>query len=425
MKINKIRPLLLLLLLFISAISMSCGYKYDVTNEYFKVVSKSVSKNYNPEEDENCPYLKITVVCPFALEAVKAYVKIYNNDNVIYDETLKTEGDFLSNDDIYLTTFIPDDVYSKYDYIEVELKGASKDNSIDKDATCTVTFVNNNGKSNTVKTVKIGECVDSINDPTKENHQFMYWCTDVNLVYKYNFSTPVLGDLVLYAKYSVNYADLTNIITTKIMKSNVTVYAKNIKKVIFELIPVNSQTHTGSGIIFYESSGYYYVLTNNHVTVEHEGFNDVEYTIEDYLGNKYEATEIHMSASYDLAVLKFKKKDNLNVIKLASSNPSLDAEVVSLGQPKGQTNAISYGEITTYVAGPALNNCEDYESKVRFDVIKHNAYMRPGSSGGALLDTELKLIGINYASNSSDDFKYGLSIPIEKINEYLKKYFWK
>lgn len=425
MKTKLLKYLLMIMLLCINILAIGCGYKYDITNEYFRIVSKTITHNYNPEVDENCPQIYIKVTCPFDLVAIKANIKLYDSNEVIYEVTVKKEGDFLGNDIIHLTSFITRELEDKYKKIECEFIGSSKNNSANKDATCTVTFIKNNGDTNVIKNVKIGQTVDEINSPYKEHHNFDYWCTDQSLNYKYDFNTPVLSDIVLYAKYSVDYADLTNLITTKIMKSNVTVYAKNIDTIFWGAITIDDKTFSGSGIIFYEAdNGYYYVLTNNHVTVKRSGWDKVKYTIEDYLGNKYEATAICMSSTYDLAVLRFKKNSTLNVIELGTTNPINGTEVVSLGQPKGQTNAISYGKILRYVTGSKLNNCEDYQSNVRFEVIKHNAYMRSGSSGGALLNTDLKLIGINYALNDSDDFQYGLSIPISKINEYLKEYFW-
>ena len=208
------------------------------------------------------------------------------------------------------------------------------------------------------------------------------------------------------------------------MKCNVTVYAKSYNT--FLGITTSSSTSSGSGIIFYESTNYYYLLTNNHVTVKTSGYDKVSYTVEDYLGNTYTGTLKYQSASYDLAVVYFKKgSTKLNTIELADENSNVGDEIVAIGQPKGQSNSITYGKISRYLDGPKLQ-CDSYESNVTFKVLKHDAEIHGGSSGGALLNIDLKLIGINYAGSydKNGNFIAAYSVPIDKVHEFLNKYIW-
>ena len=56
-------------------------------------------------------------------------------------------------------------------------------------------------------------------------------------------------------------------------------------------------------------------------------------------------------------------------------------------------------------------------------MILHTAPLEHGSSGGALLNYDLELVGVNYAiaNIKETESKYSLAIPIEKVSEFLLK----
>ena len=60
-------------------------------------------------------------------------------------------------------------------------------------------------------------------------------------------------------------------------------------------------------------------------------------------------------------------------------------------------------------------------SNVTFEVVYHNAFINNGSSGGPLLDANLRVVGVNYAGNSSG---IGYAIPAVKVNEFLRNYVY-
>lgn len=68
----------------------------------------------------------------------------------------------------------------------------------------------------------------------------------------------------------------------------------------------------------------------------------------------------------------------------------------------------------------------NYESisNVKFNVYRHSADIKGGSSGGALLNEDLELIGINYAGKcffvilSIDSF----ALPISNVKEFISLY---
>lgn len=181
-------------------------------------------------------------------------------------------------------------------------------------------------------------------------------------------------------------------------------------------------TQTGSGVIFdegkYNNSNdrYYYVITNNHVTSNGSDKNYSERTVKviDYLGNTYTAQKtITSSSAYDLSALYFTKKIDLYVLTRAATNPTIAQDIIAVGQPGGQTNTVTWGKVQYY----GKVTTDDKTSNVQFNVLIHTAPIASGSSGGPLLNTNLRIVAINFAGTTSG---YGAAIPIEKVNEFLR-----
>lgn len=277
-----------------------------------------------------------------------------------------------------------------------------------KIVTHNVRFLYKKGTSLTTATVIDGSDNYIKPDPTYSGYIFDCWCIDKELTTEFDFSTDISEDITLYAKYYIDYAALTNLITIETMKANITVFNTGI-----------SSMSTGSGIIFDEDSSNYYALTNNHVIYSANA--SASYAIEDYLGNRYPATVLAADPAYDLAVVKFRKsRTSLFVLEFENENPEISTQIVALGQPEGQTNAITYGTIEEYSTTALVANVN--ESNVKFETIQHSAYIRSGSSGGALLNTDLKIVGINYAERISNSGAHesSRSIPVLKVLEFLE-----
>ena len=287
----------------------------------------------------------------------------------------------------------------------------------------TVTFVKNNGtKDIQVEVLEGKDDYKKPENPKKEGYVFDCWCVDEALTKEFDFSTDIYIDTTLYARYFVDYSYLTNKITRDTIKANVAVINSSYSGTFFPTL--NSQSK-GSGVIFdtkvINNHAYYFVLTNNHVI--YSTSTNVEYTITDYLGRSYTATLVAKDANYDLAILRFEKTDELLEIEAEINNPSVNSDVISLGQPKGQSNAITYGTIQSY-NNIQLTNAKPEETNITFQTIAHTSFIASGSSGGPLLNTDLKLIGINFAgaTNKSGEFVSGHTVPIEKVREFVLTY---
>ncbi len=278
-----------------------------------------------------------------------------------------------------------------------------------------ITYVYNNGDQNKTETVYL-TAFKRPDDPIKVGYKFIGWCTDPELTNFYNFSIAPTADTVLYAKWELNYEELLKDVETKASLFNVKVKAEFSKL-------LSKSISQGSGVIFCEKDGYYYVLTNYHVI---DGDDDAisSYYVYDVYGNEYKAAKIIGDAKYDLAILAFKanKSFKLKVAYIDERMPKKNEKLICLSTPNGRFNTISLGNAVNYKE--VTVDSGKGSSDVDFEVLWLDCYAEHGSSGGAILDTDLEIIGIVYAvaNDQSGKFKYSLAIPAEKINEFLKIY---
>ena len=202
----------------------------------------------------------------------------------------------------------------------------------------------------------------------------------------------------------IDYEALTNYVTRVSMKG---------------LVQVRGTGGLGSGVIYASHEGEYYVLTNNHVVYDTNLLGG-GFTITDCYGKKYDGEFLYSQAAYDLAILKFTRgRDELNTLSFAQENPTVGQKVLCLGYPYGQANAITYGQVTKYRSGFIPGNPA---SSILFACIEHDAWMATGSSGGILMNSSCELVGVNFAivpSAITGEFKRGMTIPVEKVTEFL------
>ena len=371
----------------------------------------------------------ISAKCSVSLISYSADYTLYNSSKkALMSDFYSKEQKIDANKEFSFSFGISNNVFSSLDSVYVSFYGSSKDNPYGLSKKYKVTFVYNNGKSDSSISVNAGETVSTPSDPSKANYLFVGWYTDSSFVEKYDFSKPVQRNLTLYAKYQIDAATLTNRINTDAIKGFVTIENKCYNTVLG--VESESQTSQGSGFCFHVQNGYYYVLTNCHVAYKNTSYKNQKYTIEDYQGNTYtgylytrdSVTGSAIDASYDLACLYFKPSStNVKALTMASrnANPSLYEDVIAIGSPKGQSNSVTYGSIIQYRTA-TISSTPKAKSDVKFEVIQHTAYTNKGSSGGPLLNASLSVVGVNYAG--SEDGSYGLAIPIQKVWDFLESY---
>ena len=292
---------------------------------------------------------------------------------------------------------------------------------------CNVSIVYNNGESDGHISVQQGQTFSAPQDPVKTHYIFTGWYTSAGLNAKYDFSKSVQHDVTIYAGYSLDAVSLTNTITTETIKGVVKVRNKCFNK---SFMGTSFATSQGSGFCFDIEDGTYYILTNCHVAKKIAGYSQQEYTIEDYQGNEFKGnlcqnhdkTVDSIAAEYDLACLCFKPETvtDIRVLPFADLDPAINDDIILLGAPQNQSNAITYGVVRTYTTIQVTASPE--ESNVTFGVIESSAYSDHGSSGGATLNSNLQIVGVSYAGNSEKTKSY--SIPITKVKEFLTLYYY-
>ena len=93
---------------------------------------------------------------------------------------------------------------------KLTVSGSMPDSDVTVDVTftakdCTVTYESNGGSTVPSQTVKYNETANKPADPTKSGYTFAGWYTEEKLTNKYDFATPVTGNITLYAKWTRNY----------------------------------------------------------------------------------------------------------------------------------------------------------------------------------------------------------------------------
>jgi serine protease Do len=174
------------------------------------------------------------------------------------------------------------------------------------------------------------------------------------------------------------------------------------------------QQASGSGVIM-SSDGY--IITNNHVV---DGASDINITLSNR--KSYKGTVVGTDPNTDLAVLKI-DATNLPYMVLGNSDDvKLGQWVMAVGYPLNLDVTVTAGIISAKSRSIGINKSQSaIESFIQTD-----AAVNPGNSGGALINTEGELIGINSAiaspTGSYAGYSYAIPVNIVKkaVNDLIK-----
>ncbi|MHC4396158.1 MAG: trypsin-like peptidase domain-containing protein [Planctomycetota bacterium] len=165
---------------------------------------------------------------------------------------------------------------------------------------------------------------------------------------------------------------------------------------------------SASGIIVHSRG---YILTNNHVV---EGAKNIVVTLSyDQLIKSYSAQVFDTRPALDLAIIKINStgKELLTPAPLGNSDRVyIGQQVVAIGNPFGLSQSASSGIISN------PQRTLTTENKIFDDLIQTDASINPGSSGGALVNPNAEIIGINTAIYSPTQAFSGIgfAIPINQ-----------
>jgi len=169
----------------------------------------------------------------------------------------------------------------------------------------------------------------------------------------------------------------------------------------------------GSGVII-SSDGY--ILTNNHVV---EGANELKVALSD--DRELIAKVIGTDPKTDIAVIKIETKD-LPAVTLADSDKIRVGDLVfALGNPLGVGQTVTMGIISAKGRSQLglLDQVGGYENFIQTD-----ASINMGNSGGALIDANGRLVGINSAilsaPNERGNIGIGFAIPVNMAASIMR-----
>lgn len=209
-----------------------------------------------------------------------------------------------------------------------------------------------------------------------------------------------------YSKTSISVA---NKVLPSVVGITVT-YSVNSPYYSYYGMSASTATASGSGVIISKDG---YILTNNHVVASstsssyYQVSKATKITVTLYNDEaEYEAKIIGTDEQTDLAVLKIEKND-LTAAELGDSNNVQVGEfAMAIGNPLRMQSTVTTGIISA-------KNRTITSDNVTYKVIQTDAAINSGNSGGALINAEGKVIGINTLKLSGSDVEgIGFAIPI-------------
>lgn len=172
-----------------------------------------------------------------------------------------------------------------------------------------------------------------------------------------------------------------------------------IEKIQPAVVRITTSRGYGSGIIIDEAG---YIVTNNHVVYNNESINVILWD-----GRQFEGEIVDSDPIRDLAIVKI-DSSNLPIASLGDSNNLLlGQDIIAIGYPLDLPGSatVSKGIISAF---REFNN---------ITYIQTDAAINPGSSGGALINVQGELIGINVGKKvdvSYEGISYAITINAAK-----------
>lgn len=204
-------------------------------------------------------------------------------------------------------------------------------------------------------------------------------------------------------------------------RNNIEVYEKSSPSVVFvtntqlrrrrfSLNVLEIPRGSGTGFVWDESG---LIVTNFHVVY---GANRITITLQS--GNSYQATVIGSAPEKDIALLKIDApEETLHPLPLGdSAGLAVGRKVLAIGNPFALDTTLTVGVVSAL--GREIMSITNRTIK---NVIQTDAAINPGSSGGPLLDSQGRLVGVNTAifSPSGASAGIGFAIPVNTVKAII------
>ena len=244
--------------------------------------------------------------------------------------------------------------------------------------------------------------------------------TTVNTSTQPSIPSGTTTNLVSLSNYSNTAVFAANKISPSIVGIQVTYTAKTNSIFGFGMPTTSEATATGSGIIISEDG---YIVTNNHVIDTSSANTSYSYyNISDATSVKvklygsdelYNAKIVGKDSQTDLAVLKI-DKTGLTAAEFANSDKATVGEfAMAVGSPLGLDTTVTTGIIS------AVNREVESEGTT-YVCIQTDAAINSGNSGGALVNGDGQVIGINTLKLSGSGVEgIGFAIPINSTRDVI------
>jgi serine protease Do len=175
-----------------------------------------------------------------------------------------------------------------------------------------------------------------------------------------------------------------------------------VQQVLPSLVIVRGRRHgAGAGIIWEENG---LILTNNHVVGRHLPI----VVLQD--DREFESRLVARDPDVDLALLSI-DATGLTPLKPASLPPRVGEMVFAFGHPWGQRNTVTRGIVS------ALASAQNRRGE-KLPIVRSDASLAPGNSGGPLVNAKGEVIGINAMIVGGDQ---SVSIAASVAAEFVKK----
>lgn len=420
--IKSILTVTLTLVLIISLFSCAIEPSTEEDNDKLYEVGTSHFTLLDPTYEPIHDAIRIAFSTDISIESHTVTITLRDKDNgAIKEQTISESFSYKRGDTI--SHYIKCERKEAIATAEISVKAKTHENpkNYDQKVLPRVTFYVNDSIWATALS-KSGEAIFTPDMPSDDSSIFAGWYLDKDFKTPFDFSATYTSDTPVYARFIFSDNNIINKVTTEIIPSIVTIRTTYYKYQGFQRV---SQNATSSGFVV-NYGGKALVMTNCHSVELIDGFTSMTIVVEDYLGKQYSAEILSVgesrviSADYDLAVLSVSGMTDIPPLEFADKGVSIGDEIISLGSPAGQKNAISLGTVGSF--GVVTIDIEENISNVNFPVIHHTAPIKGGSSGGCILNKELLVVGVNFAGKDGDSFTDGYSIPLDKVLEFLATY---
>jgi len=182
-----------------------------------------------------------------------------------------------------------------------------------------------------------------------------------------------------------------------------------VQQISRSIVVLHNGTHgVGAGIIWNTNShGNSLILTNNHVIAHGR-----EFKIELYDGKVYQAQVLAQDEEIDLALLGVNSSDLPKAKIHPSSSPRVGELVLAIGHPWGQRGTVTAGLIS------AIMKVKSRGQRSEIEIIRSDARLAPGNSGGPLINAHGDIVGINTMIVGGDQ---GIAIPASIAREFVER----